>query len=321
VRVRVHSTGLCTSDVYGYSGRNTRRDDVLTGDGAVLVMGHEAAGVVDALGPGVEDPRLAAGTPVAVNPIFGCGECALCARGDENLCLQRTVHGCAPDAPGGFADYLVVPAANVEPLADGVSLELGALVEPLAVGHHGVRLAGLEPRQRVLVVGGGIVGLGAALSARRTVGAEGVLVLEPREDRRALAAQLGLEAAHPDDVLGVPGDSGFDVAVDCVARPETFAGAVRAVPRQGLVVLVGIWEDEIPLPVSEVVGRETCVIGSYGYNHADFRDVARWVGGGEVDLTPLIQHRVGYDTVVGAFDAYADGSLTAVRTLFQPEGT
>ena len=90
----------------------------------------------------------------------------------------------------------------------------------------------------------------------------------------------------PDDVLG----SGrtFDAAIECVARPETFAGAVTAVPPGGPVVLVGIWADEIPLPVSVVVGRETRIIGSYGYSHADFADVAAWVDRRDVDLTPII---------------------------------
>jgi L-iditol 2-dehydrogenase len=93
---------------------------------------------------------------------------------------------------------------------------------------------------------------------------------------------------------------------------------VRAVPPQGLVVLVGIWEDYIPLPVSLVVGRETRIAGSYGYNQADFADVTAWVASGEVDLSPLIEHRVGLDALPEAFREYADGSLEAVKTVLQP---
>ncbi|CAB4881470.1 unannotated protein [freshwater metagenome] len=313
VRVRVHSVGICMSDIYGVSGRNDRRDVVL-GEGDVLVMGHEISGQIEALGSGVAGPPV--GTAVAVNPIFGCGACAACLRGDENLCGARTVHGCAPAAPGGFADTIVLPARNVVPLAPGTTPEIGALVEPLSVGFHGVRLAALDAADDVLVIGGGIIGLGAALAAQREVG-DRVLVLEPRAERRALAETLGLRTGHPDDLDQL--DGAFSVALDCVARPETFAGAVRAVPEGGRVILVGIYSDEIPLPVSMVVWRETRIIGSYGYSHADVVDVAAWVGSGEVDLQPLIQHRVGYDGLIGAFGAYADGSLTAVRTLFQPE--
>ncbi len=312
VRVRVHSVGICTSDVYGVSGLNDRRDVVLQ-PGGVLVMGHEAAGYVDAVGPGVQSPAV--GTAVAVNPIFGCGTCAACARGDENLCLQRTVHGCLPDAPGGFADAMTVPARNAVPLSHSTSPEIGALVEPLSVGFHGVRLAALTPDDDVLVIGGGIVGLGAALAAKRQVG-DRVRVLELRAERRELAERLGLSAGHPDELEGAEG--AFTVALDCVARPETFAGCVRAVGAGGRVVLVGIWADEIPLPVSLVVWNETQITGSYGYSHEDFADVAAWVGDDPGALAPLVQNRVGYDDVIPAFRAYADGSLTAVRTLFQP---
>ncbi|MCW3012327.1 MAG: zinc-containing alcohol dehydrogenase [Solirubrobacterales bacterium] len=312
VRVRVHSVGLCTSDVYGYAQVNDRRDVVL-GAGDVLVMGHEAVGTVEAQGGGVDGPAV--GAIVAVNPIAGCRTCARCGAGLENLCERRTVYGCTPAAPGAYADTITVPAANAHPLPAGVPVEWGALVEPLTVGFHGVRLADPPPGASVLVVGGGIIGLGAALAARRRVG-EQVLVLEPRPERRAVCAALGLQAVPPGDVLGTR--HRFDLALDCVARPETFAGAVEAVGAGGEVVLVGIWADEIPLPVSLVVGRETRIRGSYGYSQADFADVAAWIGESGIDLAPIIERRVGFDELIGAFEAYADGSLTAVRTLLQP---
>lgn len=312
VRIRVHSTGLCMSDVYGYAGLNDRRDAVL-GDGDVLVMGHETAGLVDACAADVAG--LDPGTAVAVNPICGCGRCEHCAAGSENLCERRAVRGCLPSAPGGFAEMMTVPADNVVPLPEGTPIEWGALVEPLCVGFHGVRLARVRQGDAVVVVGGGIVGLGAALAAQRRE-PESVLVLEPLAARRALAERLGLQAAAPEDVLG----SGrvFDVALDCVARPETFRGAVEAVRPQGLVVLVGIWKDEIPLPVSSVVWRETRIVGSYGYSHEDFADVTAWIGSDGVDLAPIIEHRVGFGEVIETFESYADGSLAAVRTLLQP---
>ena len=132
VRVRIDSVGLCRSDLYGYSGRNDRRDEVL-GAGETLVMGHEAVGLIDELGEGVES--LAIGQPVAIDPIEGCGECERCAAGETNLCAGRRVYGCIPAAPGGFAETMVAPAANATPIPDGASLELAALIEPL-VAHH-----------------------------------------------------------------------------------------------------------------------------------------------------------------------------------------
>jgi threonine dehydrogenase-like Zn-dependent dehydrogenase len=312
VRVRVHSAGVCKSDVYGYSGVNDRRDKVI-GEGDVLVMGHEASGVVVELGPGARGIEV--GAPVAINPISGCGDCPACAAGDENLCDARTILGCTPAAPGAFAETLAVGERNLVALPDGVPLEWGALVEPLAVGAHAVRLADPQPGSSALVIGGGPIGIGAALAAQRRVG-DGVLVLEPLPERRALCERLGLSALAPEDVLRT--HARFDLALECVARPETLAGAISAVPPQGLVVLVGIWSDHIPLPVSTLVWRETRLIGSFGYSHADFAGVADWIAESGIDLSPIIEERVGFEDVVEAFDAYADGSLNAVRTLLQP---
>jgi len=312
VRVRVHSAGVCKSDVYGYSGVNDRRDKVI-GDGDVLVMGHEASGVVVELGPGARGIQV--GAPVAINPISGCGDCAACTTGDENLCEARTILGCTPAAPGAFAETMVVGERNLVALPDGVPLEWGALVEPLAVGAHAVRLADPEPGSSALVIGGGPIGIGAALAAQRRVG-DGVLVLEPLAERRALCERLGLSALAPEDAMRA--HARFDLALECVARPETLAGAISAVPPKGLVVLVGIWSDHIPLPVSTLVWRETRLIGSFGYSREDFADVARWMADGEVDLSPMIELRVGFADMIDVFDAYAEGELNAMRTLLQP---
>jgi threonine dehydrogenase-like Zn-dependent dehydrogenase len=312
VRIKVDSVGVCKSDVYGYGQVNDRRDAVLA-DGEILVMGHEPSGTVDQIGPGVVG--LAIGTPVTVNPVFGCGRCDRCAAGLENLCDRRVVVGCVPAAPGAFADVMVVPARQVVELTGGIALELGSLAEPLSVGAHGVALASPERADDVLVIGGGIIGIGAALAARRRTDGD-VVVLEPLVKRRDLCRRLGLTAVAPDEVLG--GSRQFDIALDCVARPETLAGAIDAVPPRGAVVLVGIWEDQIPLPVSTVVWRETRIIGSYGYSRSEFAGVVDWLCRREVDVSVLIEHRVGFDGIVAAFDGYMDGSLSAVRTVLQP---
>ena len=312
VRIRVDSVGVCTSDVYGYGQINDRRDAVMA-DGEILVMGHEPSGTVDQLGSGVVG--LDVGTPVAVNPVVGCGVCDRCAAGLENLCDRRVVVGCVPTAPGGFADIMVVPVGQVVVLTGDNELELGSLAEPLSVGAHGVALASPERADDLLVIGGGIIGIGAALAARRRTEGD-VVVLEPLAERRDLCTSLGLTALAPDQVLG--GDRQFDVALDCVARPETLAGAIDAVPPRGAVVLVGIWTDQIPLPVSTVVSRETRIVGSYGYSRSEFAGVVDWLCSREVDLSTLIEHRVGFDGIVAAFDGYLDGSLTAVRTVLQP---
>ncbi len=312
IRVRVDSVGLCRSDLYGYSGRNNRRDEVL-GEGETLVMGHEAVGLIDELGAGVTGLQL--GQAVAIDPIEGCGECERCAAGETNLCPDRRVYGCIPAAPGGFAETMVAPAANATPLSGPRPLEWGSLVEPLTVGEHGVRLADVSAGDRVLVVGGGVIGLGAAFAAARR-GAS-VTVSEPQAERRAVIADLGLAAVSPPELDSLPPD--FACALDCVARPETITAGVRAVGRSGTVVLVGIWADEVPFPVSRMVENETRIIGSFAYVHEDFVNVAEWVGQTDLDLGALIELRVGFDGVIDAFDRYADGSFDGIRTIFKPD--
>jgi L-iditol 2-dehydrogenase len=311
VRLRIASVGLCRSDLYGYSLRNERRDEVL-GPGEALIMGHEAVGVVDEVGDGVEG--IAVGQAVAIDPIEGCGRCATCASGATNLCPDRRVYGCIPAAPGGFAEWMVAPAANATPVPEGASLELMALIEPLVVGEHGVGLTAIAEGSKVLVVGGGVIGLGAAFAAARR-GAE-VTVSEPQANRRELITGFGLTAIPPEELESLAPE--FECALDCVARPETLAAAIRAVGRKGTVVLVGIFSDEVPLPVSRVVESETRVLGSFAYTHEEFADVARWIAETELDLTPLIELRVGFDSVIDAFERYAAGSFDGIRTLFQP---
>jgi L-idonate 5-dehydrogenase len=143
-----------------------------------------------------------------------------------------------------------------------------------------------------------------------------VVVLESLSERRGLCRSLGLTAVAPDEILG--GSRQFDTALDCVARPETLAGAIDAVPPRGTVVLVGIWQDQIPLPVSTVVSRETRILGSYGYSRSEFAGVVDWLCRREVDVSVLIEHRIGFDGIIAAFDRYMAGSLTAVRTVLQP---
>ncbi|MEZ5076794.1 MAG: alcohol dehydrogenase catalytic domain-containing protein [Solirubrobacterales bacterium] len=310
VRVKVEAVGMCKSDIYGYSQLNQRRDEVL-GEGETLIMGHEAVGHVEQLGPGVSG--IEPGQAVAVDPIEGCGECEACRAGATNICPNRRVYGCIPAAPGGFAEQMIAPVANLYPLSGARPLEWGALVEPLTVGEHGVVLAEVGAGERVLVVGGGIIGLGAAFAAARR-GAE-VTVSEPMPERRRLAAELGLEAISPQELEG---REGYAVALDCVARPETIAAGVAATGRLGRLILVGIWADDVPLPISRVVENETTVRGSFAYLHEDFVRVAEWIESTDVDLARLIELRVSFDDVIDAFDRYADGSLDAVRTVFKP---
>ena len=305
VRIRTHSVGICGSDVHGFTGANARR---VPG----MVMGHEAAGVVADVGPGVED--LVPGQRVAINPAVTCGRCEFCTSGRDHRCPQRRLYGCVLELPGAFADSFVVAAVNAVPFDGPAPLEWGALVEPFAVGDHGVGLLEGELGHGVLVLGGGPIGLGAALSARRR-GIERVVLSEPVAHRRQVAEALGIETFDPS--TGAEPEP-FDGAVECVAIPATAEAALRLTRPGGEVAFVGLGETTLPFPVELLVVGERVVRGSFNYSRADFATVAAWIASGAVDLAPVVEARVDLDGVVEAFGRYADGTSHAMKTLFQP---
>lgn len=308
VRVAVHSVGVCGSDVHGYAGVNARRSPG-------MVMGHEAVGWVESIADGVEG--LEPGEPVAVNPLVGCGECAFCLAGDDNLCERRRIYGCVPGLAGAYAEWIVVPAANVVPFEGDAPLEWGALVEPLSVGAHAARVAKVQPGEEVFVVGGGPIGLAAALAARWR-GASRVLVSEPQAARRGIAERLGFETLDPTAVE--PPRSEFPLAFECVGHSATLASALNAVPPRGRVVFVGLAEETIELPATPLMVGERTITGSSAYAASDFRATTTWTARRSVDLSPLIELRVGLDDLPGVFAGYADGSLQALKTLLQFDG-
>jgi threonine dehydrogenase-like Zn-dependent dehydrogenase len=320
VRVAIHSSGICGSDVHGFIGKNKRRQ-------GPMVMGHEAAGHVVEIGDGVEG--LAVGDAVTINPVVGCGECEFCRRDEPNLCLARRLYGCVPRAlsvpdglPGAFADEIVVKAENAVPFVGPAPFEWAALAEPLAVGVHAARVAereaeeGIGPGNSVLVIGCGPIGLSTALAVRRRV-PDRLIVSEPIAHRRELAAEWGMETDDPN--RGRSFNSEFDAILDCVGFSATMTAAVHAIKPHGIIVMVGFSEPEISIPSLPIEIGERRISGSSTYTPDDYRDVASWAASGETDLSPMIQERVGWHGLLGAFEGYADGSLTAMKTLLQPD--
>jgi threonine dehydrogenase-like Zn-dependent dehydrogenase len=158
VVVEVIATGICGSDFHGYSGKTGRRHPG-------QVMGHETVGRVRELGTDVEG--FAVGQLVTVDPVMSCSPCPACLSGQEHWCSQRVVLGVTPEIPAAFAERVAVPASNIVPLPEHMPEELGALVEPMAVGYHAVRRGQPSPDDRVLVIGGGPIGQACLLAARR----------------------------------------------------------------------------------------------------------------------------------------------------------
>jgi threonine dehydrogenase-like Zn-dependent dehydrogenase len=297
--IAVAAAGVCGSDVHGYAGLNDRR-------APGTVMGHEVAGRVAAVGAGVD---LELCQQVALWPILACGLCDMCEAGRAHLCRNRHIYGCDPGNPGGFATMLLVRAENLVPLPPGVPSEWGALVEPLAVGHHALALAAPRAEDSVVVIGGGPIGIAAALAASRA-GAKEVVIAEPVARRRETLAALGFSSVAPEDA---PAD--VEIAVECVGHEATLRAAIAATRPGGTIVCVGLAALEVSVPMVPLVIEERRLVGSSAYTLDDFRAVAAALGEDGVDLGPMIERRARLSELPEVFEDYAEGRETAVKTL------
>ena len=315
VVIDVAVTGICGSDIHGYTGENGRR---VLGQ----VMGHESAGRIAALGARVTGDALRIGQAVTFNPLMACGECEACAVGQQNHCPERSVFGVNPALSAAFAEQIVVPAANVVVLSPTIPIAYGALVEPLAVAFHAVRRARVEPGQRVLVVGGGPIGQSVVLAALQE-GASAVLVSEMDPGRRTLCERLGATALDPlagqlaEQVRAAFGRLA-DVSIDAVGISATLVGAIGATRFGGVVSLVGMGSPELVLDAYRISTEEREVVGSFCYTNQDFLDAAAWVDQGSPLLAELISRQVAAEEADAAFAglAAADGTTGKVLVSF-----
>lgn len=256
VLIRVESSGICGSDMHAYLGHDDRRP-------APLILGHEAAGVI------IGGPRD--GERVTINPLVTCGTCSACVAGRDNLCSTRQIIS-MPPREGAFADFVTMPETNLVSVPDAVSLDKAALAEPLAVSWHAARL-GLEALhpwadRRAVVIGGGAIGLAAAL-ALKAMEIDDIVVIEPNDVRRAyLNDHCGVEAKAEAEGL-------FAVVVDAVGYAATRAMASQLASPGGVIVHIGLGEDVGGLDIRRMTLQEISFIGTYTYTAKDFRDTAQ----------------------------------------------
>src|SRR5713101_8641866 len=261
VLVRVAACGICGSDVHGYDGSSGRRIPP-------IVMGHEAAGRIAAVGSDVKG--FAEGHRVTFDSTIYCGACGPCRRGEVNLCDNRQVMGVSCSdyrRAGAFAEYVVVPSRIVYRLPDNLSFAEAAMLEAVAVAVHAVSLAPVSSGSTALVLGAGTIGL-LTLQALRAAGCSRVFVADIDESRLQLARNAGATetfladsnlAAHVRDRTS---GAGVDLAVEAVGRDETVAASIDCVRKGGTVTLVGNISPEVTLPLQKVVTRQVRLQGS-----------------------------------------------------------
>ena len=284
--VRVAACGICGSDVHGYDGSSGRRIPP-------LVMGHEAAGIVAAVGAGVD--KFHKGDRVTFDSTIYCGECLYCRRGRVNLCDKREVLGVSCGQyrrNGAFAEFVVVPARIVYRLPGNLSFSEAALLEAVSVALHAVSLVAIQPGSSALVVGAGTIGL-LIQQALRVAGCSRVFVTDVDENRLALSRSLGATAVllsgadliH--DVLQQTDGTGVDLAVEAVGNTAAVHSAVNSVRKGGDVVLVGNVSPEVTIPLQKVVSCQITLHGSCA-SSGEYPRAIDVMSGGQIRVKPLI---------------------------------
>ena len=307
VRLRLAAGGVCGSDLHYY---------LHGGFGTVrlrepMVLGHEVAGHVEAVGDGVS--HVTPGDLVAVSPSRPCGACRYCAAGLPNHCLDMRFYGSAmpfPHIQGAFRETLIADAAQCVPAA-GLSSGEAAMAEPLSVCLHAAARAGDLLGRRVLVTGSGPIGVLCVLVAR-AAGAAEIVVTDlsdaPLAHARAAGADRTIDmAARPDGLAGYTADKGhFDVLFECSGAAPALAGAVPALRPRAVVVQLGLGGD-MTLPVQAMTAKEIELRGSFRF-HAEFATAVALMQRGTIDVKPLITHTFAVADAVEAFDTAADRS-------------
>ena len=281
-------------------------------------QGHEFSGEVAELGQGVAGPPV--GTPVAVTPLWTCGECDLCRDGMTNVC-RNIVFPSFPQANGVMAEFMVTPAWAVEPLPDGVGFVEGALVEPLQASAHGVGLASLRPDQPVAVVGAGIIGLGV-LQIVRARGVSTVYVADPLQENRQVAEALGATKTVPfaTDLLGaVPEPSQQpQVAFECSGHPAAMGQAMEALRPSGLLVIIGVPHPDVIQFDTRVPRRnELHFVFSRRYKRETLGEAVGLVADGSVDLKAYPIHTFPLDEAPEAMEFANKPHPGILRTVIE----
>ena len=315
VLVEIGAAGLCGTDLHIFHDEFPVRPPV--------VLGHEVAGRVAALGDGVEGPPI--GTPVTSETYFEtCGTCRYCRDAHPNLCPGRRSIGSAVD--GGFARYLVVPARNVHVLPPNVTIEAGALTEPLACVAHGVSTPATVRAGDVAVVAGpGAIGL-LTLQVVKASGAT-VVVLGTGADRERLALARELGADHVLDVESedpeapvrdlTPGGHGADVVYECSGAGPAAASLLRVVRRGGRYVQIGLFGRSVAWDLDQVCYKELVVTGSNASTPDAWLRALALLGSGAVRTTPLVRDRYPIEAWREAFEAFE--AKRGVKHVFVPE--
>lgn len=315
ILVRIRAAGICGSDLHAFHSEAPRQH--LPGIGP----GHELAGTVAALGPGVRGPAV--GTRVAVFAGRTCMTCEFCRVGRLQLCRELRFSGVR--YPGGMGEYFLAQAGLVYRVPDGMAWTVAALSEPCAISLHGLKRGGVARGQRVLVLGAGTIGLFAALVAR-DAGASRVGITARYAQQAAAARSLGVDDVFDPEDTGpgsAAGAGNWDLVVETVGgRAPTLQQAINLTGRGGTIVLLGIHQAPQTITTTRIWLDELTIVGAWGYDdggqHADYDDTLALLQKYHAVVEPLVTHTYPLEQAAEAFATSVDKRSGAIKVTVLP---
>ena len=315
--IRVKACGICGSDVHGYDGSSGRRIPP-------LIMGHEAAGVIEGMGAKVEGFSL--GDRVTFDSTVYCGECEYCLEGKVNLCDRRMVLGVSCGEyrrHGAFAEYVAVPSRILYKLPPSLPFEHAAMIEAVSVAVHAVGRVKFQPGDSSVVVGAGMIGL-LLVQAARAAGCDRVIAVDLDKDRLKLAKELGatqsinpLESDTIETILGATAGQGARVSFEVVGSTPTVETAIQATRKGGAVVLVGNLVPQVEFPLQSVVTREITLFGSCA-SAGEYPKCIELMDKGAIKVSPLISAQATLEEGAEWFDRLYAKEAGLMKVILQP---
>lgn len=315
--VQVKACGICGSDIHGWDGSTGRRKPP-------LVMGHEAAGIVTAVGANVRG--FAEGDRVTFDSTVSCGECFYCRKGSINLCENRQVLGVSCDEfrrNGAFAEYVVVPSRIAYQLPDNLPFEHAALIEAVSIAVHAANRTPVTLGDTAVVVGSGMIGL-LVVQTIRLSGCSRVIAVDLEDNKLELAkkfgADVGLNPKKCDviqEVMKLTGGRGADAAIEVVGASATVNTAIDVTRRGGSICLVGNLSPKVEMPLQKLVTRELSVYGSCASN-GEIPQCIDLLSRGAIQVQPLITALAKLDDGPAWFKRLYEGEPGAMKVVLQP---
>ena len=310
VLLKVQACGVCGTDVHIIEGTSRSTPPV--------VLGHEFTGVVEDVGVAVHG--VAAGQRAAVDPNISCGVCYFCRRGLVHLCANLQALGV--DRDGGMAEYCFVPSHQIYVLPDGMQAEAAAFVEPVSCAVHGIDRADISAGDTVVIIGGGTIGL-IMLQLARNAGASRIILVEPHEHKRTIAAELGADVLldpavnHTKTAVADITNVGADVVIECVGKPQTAQLALEVARRGGTVEFFGVCPigEKIPVEPNQIYFKELTVVGSYVNPNTFSRSIAL-LHAGKVQIDKFQIDKFPLDGVREALALQKEGKT--IKSIIEP---